>query len=167
MIKKILCILLVFSMLNLNFLAATPLERGTMFIVRLLSTVKSNSKETISAIVDNDVKGKNGEILIKRGTPVQTSIKQEKARGCGRGGFVELKYISMTSVDGQTILLNGSSSETGKNKKGLAIGLGVGLNFTFLPIIGLAFLSIKGESATIEAGTISNVFVMNDYNIEN
>ena len=73
----------------------------------------------------------------------------------------------MTSVDGQTILLNGSSSETGKNKKGLAIGLGVGLTFTFLPIIGLAFLSIKGESATIEAGTISNVFVMNDYNIEN
>ena len=79
MIKKILSIVLVFSMLNLNFLAATPLERGTMFIVRLLSTVKSNSKETISAIVDNDVKGKNGEILIKRGTPVQTSIKQEKA----------------------------------------------------------------------------------------
>ena len=92
MIKKILSIVLVFSMLNLNFLAATPLERGTMFIVRLLSTVKSNSKETISAIVDNDVKGKNGKILIKRGTPVQTSIKQEKARGCGRGGFVELKY---------------------------------------------------------------------------
>ena len=50
MIKKILSIVLVFSMLNLNFLAATPLERGTMFIVRLLSTVKSNSKETISAI---------------------------------------------------------------------------------------------------------------------
>ena len=63
MIKKILSIVLVFSMLNLNFLAATPLERGTMFIVRLLSTVKSNSKETISAIVDNDVKGKNGKIL--------------------------------------------------------------------------------------------------------
>ena len=73
MIKKILSIVLVFSMLNLNFLAATPLERGTMFIVRLLSTVKSNSKETISAIVDNDVKGKNGKILIKRGTPVQSA----------------------------------------------------------------------------------------------
>ena len=81
MIKKILSIVLVFSMLNLSLLAAAPLDRGTMLMVRLLSTVKSNSKETISVIVDNDVKGKNGEILIKRGTPVQTSIKQEKARG--------------------------------------------------------------------------------------
>ena len=51
-------------MLNLSLLAAAPLDRGTMLMVRLLSTVKSNSKETISVIVDNDVKGKNGEILI-------------------------------------------------------------------------------------------------------
>ncbi|MBS6269828.1 MAG: hypothetical protein KH586_12965 [Tannerella sp.] len=167
MIKKILSVVLAFSMLNLNLLAAAPLDRGTMFIVRLLSTVKSNSKETISTIVDNDVKGKNGEILIKRGTPVQTSIKREKAKGCGRAGFVELKCISTTSVDGQTILLEGSSSATGKDNKGLAIGLGVGLGVTFLPVIGFAFLAIKGESATIEAGTIFNVFVMNDYNIEN
>ena len=62
MIKKILSIVLVFSMLNLSLLAAAPLDRGTMLMVRLLSTVKSNSKETISVIVYNDVKGKNGEI---------------------------------------------------------------------------------------------------------
>lgn len=167
MIKKILSVVLAFSMLNLNLLAAAPLDRGTMLIVRLLSTVKSNSKNSVSAIVDNDVKGKNGEILIKRGTPVQTSIKREKAKGCGRAGFVELKCISTTSVDGQTILLEGSSSATGKDNKGLAIGLGVGLGVTFLPVIGFAFLAIKGEPGIIEPSIISNVFVMNDYNIEN
>lgn len=167
MIKRILSVVLVFSMLNLNLIASVPLDRGTMLIVRVLSSVKSNSKEAVSAIVENDVKGKNGEILIKRGAPVQTSIKREKARGCGRAGSIEVKCISTTSVDGQTVLLEGNFSETGKNNKGLAIGLGVGLGVTFLPMVGFAFLAIKGEPAVIEPGIISNVFVINDYSIKN
>lgn len=166
MIKKVLCLFLALSMLNLDLFAAVPLDRGTMLVVRLLSSVKSNSKESASVIIENDVKGKNGEILIKKGTLVQTSIKREKAKGCGRPGSVDMKCISTTAVDGQTILLDGGCSETGRNNKGLAFGLGIGLGVTFLPMVGFAFLAIHGESATIEPGIISNIFIMNDYNIE-
>ena len=53
----------------------------------------------------------------------------------------------------------------GKNKKGLATGLGVGLGCTFvLPVIGLALLAIKGGDAKIESNTsLPAVFVASDY----
>lgn len=58
-------------------------------------------------------------------------------------------------------------SKEGDSKKGLAIGLGVGLGVTVLPFVGFAFLAIKGEQAVIEANTIiPSVFVMNDYTIQ-
>ena len=117
-------------------------------------------------IVENDVKDKAVNTLIKRGTPVQLQIEKKKAKGCGKAGYVNIKCISTTSVDGQNISLEGSMDSEGDNKKGLAIGLGVGLGLTFLPFVGFGFLAIKGEQAKIQANTIMpNVFIMNDYEI--
>ena len=80
---------------------------------------------------------------------------------------MNIKCISTQAVDGQSITLEGSISDEGNSKKGLAVGLGVGLGLTFLPFVGFAFLAIKGEKATIESNTIiPTVFVMNDYTIE-
>ena len=127
----------------------------------------SKNEGSPSTIVENDVKSKDGRVLIKRGTPVQLQIDRQKARGVGKPGSVTVKCVSTNAVDGQSILLEGSVSGEGNDKKGLSIGLGVGLGLTFLPGVGFAFLAIKGEQAVIENNTIiPTVFVMNDYSVE-
>lgn len=166
MVKKIIASLLAVLMFSWNIYAA-PLERGTVLTVRITSPISSKSDGNApSALVENDVKDKNGVVLIKRGTPVQLQVERKKAKGVGKGGYVIAKCVSTTAVDGQTITLEGSVDSEGDNKKGLAIGLGVGLGLTLLPFVGFAFLAIKGEQATIANNTlIPSVFVMNDYNV--
>lgn len=164
--KAITCAMALFVM-NLSIFANAPLERGTSLSVRITSLVSSQSKgDSPTAIVENDVKDKTGNILIKRGTPVTLQVERKKAKGCGKAGFVNIKCISTTAVDGQNISLEGNVNSEGDDRKGLAIGLGVGLGLTFLPFVGFAFLAIKGEAAKIQSNTIiPNVFVMNDYSI--
>lgn len=167
MIKKYVIVALSALMTNLTVFASTPLERGTTLSVRIISQVTSKNEGSPSAIVENDVKSKDGMVLIKRGTPVQLQIDRQKARGVGKPGSVTVKCVSTNAVDGQSILLEGSVSGEGNDKKGLSIGLGVGLGLTFLPGVGFAFLAIKGEQAVIENNTIiPTVFVMNDYSVE-
>lgn len=167
MFKRIFALIMAVSMVNLSLLASTPLERGTSLSVRITSQITSKKSSTASAIVENDVKGKNGKIVIKRGTPVQLQLNKKSARGCGKAGYVSVKCISTQATDRQNITLEGNISDEGENRKGLAIGLGVGLGLTVLPFVGLAFLAIKGQNAVIESNTIiPNVFVMNDYTIE-
>ncbi len=167
MIKKYVIVALSALMTNLTVFASTPLERGTTLSVRITSQVTSKNEGSPSAIVENDVKSKDGRVLIKRGTPVQLQIDRQKARGVGKPGSVTVKCVSTNAVDGQSILLEGSVSGEGNDKKGLSIGLGVGLGLTFLPGVGFAFLAIKGEQAVIENNTIiPTVFVMNDYSVE-
>lgn len=165
--KKTMSLVMAFLMLNLSVFAGSPLNRGTSLSVRIISSISSkNDGVSPSAIVENDVKDKAGNTLIKRGTPVQLQIEKKKAKGCGKAGYVNIKCISTTFVDGQNISLEGSMDSEGDNKKGLAIGLGVGLGLTFLPFVGFGFLAIKGEQAKIQANTIMpNVFIMNDYEI--
>ena len=167
MIKKYVIVALSALMTNLTVFASTPLERGTTLSVRITSQVTSKNEGSPSAIVENDVKSKDGRVLIKRGTPVQLQIDRQKARGVGKPGSVTVKCVSTNAVDGQSILLEGSVSGEGNDKKGLSVGLGVGLGLTFLPGVGFAFLAIKGEQAVIENNTIiPTVFVMNDYSVE-
>lgn len=167
MIKKYVIVALSALMTNLTVFASTPLERGTTLSVRITSQVTSKNEGSPSAIVENDVKSKDGRVLIKRGTPVQLQIDRQKARGVGKPGSVTVKCVSTNAVDGQSILLEGSVIGEGNDKKGLSIGLGVGLGLTFLPGVGFAFLAIKGEQAVIENNTIiPTVFVMNDYSVE-
>ena len=168
MFKKCFSVAMAILMTNLCVFASSPLNSGKTLPVRITSEITSKSKTTPSAIVDNDVKGKDGRILIKRGTPVMLQVESVNKRGCGRAGEVKVKCISTTAVDGQTIMLSGGElQKEGKNKKGLAIGLGVGLGYTFLPGVGLAFLAIKGDDAKIESNElIPVVFIASDYEID-
>lgn len=166
MMKKCLAIILAILMFNMNIFAAIPLERGTMLSVRITSPIDSKQKTSVTAMVENDVRNRVGDIVIKRGTPVLLQVNRKKAKGCGKAGLLDVKCISTTAIDGQSITLEGSEAREGNCKKGLAIGLGVGLGLTFLPFVGFAFLALKGGQAAIEANTIiHNVVVMNDYTI--
>ena len=165
--KRLLSSIMALLILNVSIFASTPLTRGTSIQVRITSGVSSKINGTSpSAVVENDVKDRNGDVLIKRGTPVQLQVHQKQAKGCGRPGYVNIKCISTTAVDGQYISLEGNIDSEGDDKKGLAVGLGVGLGLTFLPFVGFAFLAIKGEQAKIQSNAIiSNVVVLNDYYI--
>lgn len=169
--KKRNVLLLVGALLNMNIFAGTPLPRGKNVLVRITSEINSkySTSQNTLAVVDADVKNANGSVLIKAGTPVELQVNAKKARGCGRAGALSVSCVSTTAVDGQRIILNASSiNAEGKNKKGLAIGLGVGTGATIiLPVIGLAFLAIKGGNATIPANTLlNNVITGADYEIE-
>ena len=160
--RNFLALTMALATLNLSVFAATPLTRGTMLNVKIGSTIDSKHKSTSAAYVDTDVRNAQGCVVIKRGTPVEIAVTRKKARGCGRAGEIMVRCLSTTAIDGQTIMLLGEMSEEGQQRKGLAIGLGVGLGLFFWPLISL--LAIKGKQAVVEADTtIPNVMVTNDY----
>lgn len=167
--KRFIAFFMALLMLSINVFAVTPdfnLKRGTTFSVRVISPINSKGKGTPSAVVDNDVYGSDGKVLIKRGETVQLQVQKKKAKGCGRAGYVSVNCVSTTATDGQNISLSGVIEDEGNKKLGLALGLGIGLGLTVLPIVGFAFLAIKGEQANIETNTlIPSVTVMGDYAI--
>lgn len=167
--KRFLAIFMAFLMLCADLFAVVPdynLKRGTTLSVRLMSSASSKGKTTPTAVVDNDVYSPDGKLLIKRGESVALQVNKQKARGCGKAGYVSVTCVSTTAADGQNISLNGVIEQEGQKKLGLALGLGIGLGLTVLPFVGFAFLAIKGGQATIDANTlIPNVTVMGDYNI--
>lgn len=63
--------------------------------------------------------------------------------------------------------MSGGIEQDGENRQGAAIGLGVGLGLTFLPLGGFFFLCLKGEKVDIPAGTtIFGVTVTDNYDID-
>lgn len=107
-----------------------------------------------------------GETVIVQGTPVILSINKRKAKGVGKTSYLQIRCISTTAVDGQTILLSGNIEQDGENRQGVAIGLGVGLGLTFFTFGRFFFLCIKGEKVDIPAGTtIFGITIMDNYDI--
>lgn len=164
MIKKCMTVAMAMSVLNLSLFAGTPLVRGTQIPVRLTSDVTSRSGDTPTAVVEKDVLSRDGQVLIKQGTPVETQLERQKARGCGRPGSLSLKMVATKSVDGQRIVLEGTNEREGLNKKGQVIGLGVGLGVFIWPC--LFILCKKGGEAKVPVNTtLSNISVAFDYDI--
>lgn len=163
--KKItLLTLITFSVLNI--FAGGTLRNGTILIVTLTSDIKSESKTQPTFIVTNDVKDSNGNILISQGTPVLTETKTTKRKGVGKGGKIDIKFISTTSTDGQNILLNGTKNEEGESKRGKALGIGLGVGLALLPPM-LAYMAKKGDPAEIKSGTIiSTITILGEYTIK-
>lgn len=162
--KKIIVLLLIGCLFAKPSFAAL-LKRGTHIIVRLTTSANSNRNTPIMAEVASDVIIA-GETVVVQGTPVILSVNKRKAKGVGKAGYLQIGCISTTAVDGQSILLSGGIEQDGENRQGVAIGLGVGLGLTFLPLGGFFFLCIKGEKVDIPAGTtIFGVTIMDNYDI--
>ena len=141
---------------------------GKNIPVTLTSEIYSNSRasQQVSATVSNDIKADDGTVVIRRGTPVNINAEIKKAKGVGKGASVRLDIISTTAVDGQTIYLQGLFQRHGNDRKGAALGVGLGTGLTVLCPVGLFFLCIKGEKVTIPEGTIiTNVVTADTYNI--
>ena len=151
--------------MSVNAQTAT-LSNGKNIPIRLTSEIQSNSKAknptTPTAIVDADIKDDNNQyLLIRRGTPVEIAATIQKAKGVGKGAYIKLEFLSTHSVDGQLIRLQGNLIREGKNRKGTALGIGLGAGLTVCwPC--LFCLCIKGEKLTIPESTLCNNGVSND-----
>lgn len=144
--------------------AQSTLKSGSVITLRFVEEVKSNSNAA-NVVVANDVKV-DDRIIVSAGTPVQTQVTATKRRSCGIAGVLNVAFISTRATDGTLItLIGGSISREGKNKRGLAIGLGVGLGVLAWPL--LSCLVIRGGEAVIPEGTLTtNVLTANEVTIK-
>ena len=169
--KKLLFVAMFIIATNVQIFAQNTaiLNNGKTVAVRLTSQIYSNDKNPVqpTAIVDKDVRNENGDVLIRRGTPINVTSEVIKSKGMGNEASVKLNFVSTTAIDGQDIALQGIYAINGKNRKGAALGLGLGTGLTVLFPFGFFFFCIKGEPVTIPDGTIiSNVVVNDNYKIQ-
>lgn len=163
--KKITSLILALILLFNNGFAQN-LRNGQAVFVRLTNEIKTKNKlqSDVTAIVDKDVVDPlTNKILISRGTTVEMSAIIKRAKGVGKPAELKLQCLSTQAIDGQRIMLQGSYAEKGDNRKGLALGLGIGLPILFVwPAIFC--LCIKGGHIEIPSDmTIDNVVVNDNY----
>ena len=141
---------------------------GQNIPVRLMTEINSKYRTQVApyGIVDANIMDSKGEnIVISRGTPVVMDIEIQRAKGVGKAGYIKINCVSTTAVDGQRINLIGTNIAQGDDRKGLAIGLGVGLGIVVCPPCFFC-LCIKGENVVIPENTVlGNIVVNENYNI--
>lgn len=148
---------LLFSIVALFLLSTTTIyaQNKTVNVeVKIIKNIRNDNTRNISeaAVVSKDVLS-NGKVIISAGTPVNLDIESSPARGLGREGRITMNLVSTQNVNGESIKLDGSQTNSGKNRRGAAIGCGVTFGIILCPI-GLLFLCIKGQKAIIPAGSI-------------
>ena len=143
--------------------AQSVLPVGSTVPLKVIQTIKDSDKSA-SVVVSQDVK-LNGIVFIKAGTPVTTQLSTTQRKGVGKPGKITLDFISTTATNGEIVNLRGGSIyKEGRNKKGTALGLGIGLGIFCWPCLGC--LAIKGGEAEITEGTMTtNVITANEINL--
>lgn len=159
-------------MLLLPLLASAQFERpnitrGTIINVRIPSELSSaaNAQNNVSGVVNEDLFGYDGSVLIKGGAPVVLQITKKARRGVGRPGAVIIVPVSVLALDNKTILFSNSGPVyEGRSKRGAALGAGISCGLLVFPPL-FALLAIKGEDIKVPANTIIQASVANDYYI--
>jgi hypothetical protein len=163
-------ILFFVALLSISAVSAQQpnITNGQAGRVRLCSDVSSGAKfqTTPTAIIDANVTDSEGNILISRGTNVELNVSTVEHKGLGKPGEIRIDCLSTTAVDGQRIFLMGGMQSVGKEREGLAIGLGVGGGIVVFPF-GFFCLCIKGEDAYIPSNTVlPNIVIDDNYTIK-
>ena len=164
---KSLAVMLSLAVLNLSF-GSVPVEQavvlkaGTVVSLETINAIKSDKAtvgRTIDLRVTRDIEV-DGQTVIPAGSIAKGQItRSQKAKGLGKGGFLEIQIKSVTAVDGQEVYLAGGNvSEEGDDKATLAIVLGI--------FICILFLFIKGENAEIPPGFSFDSNVASTINIQ-
>lgn len=101
----------------------------------------------------------NKKTIVKAGTPAMVQIGMIKgAKVAGIKGYVELKALQVTAVDGGDLMLTGGYDQSGKSLMALSIALAA---IVFVPLIFL-----KGKQAKLEPGMVFDAMVSQPTEIE-
>lgn len=163
-VSKPVAILLALSFLFMSFKAPdgkVVLSAGTQVQLETVDLLKSDlilPGQTVDFKVTSDVIV-DEKVVIAAGTIAKGQVtRAQKAKGLGKAGFLEVRIKSVTSVDGQQVLLSGSNiNEEGEDKSTTAIVLGV--------LICILFLTKKGGNAEIPVGHEISVNVASNMKI--
>lgn len=149
-------------------IAQILLKKGSPVFIELTTEANSNKKQDVRAVVGFNVEDpQTGETLITKGTPVALAVQRKKSRGLGKGGWLQIKVISTTAIDGRQILLDGIFTKEGLDRRGTALGLGIGLGLTYLPGFGFFFLMIRGQKIVLPQGSLLyDIYVAEKYWID-
>lgn len=150
--SKTLAVMMSMAVLNMTAAPvpteAVILNAGTVIPLQTINPIKSDMAtvgRTIDLRVTRDVKV-DGKTVITAGSIAKGQVtRAQKAKGLGKAGYIELQIKSVTAVDGQEVYLTGGNiNETGDDKAGLAIVLGL--------FVCILFLLMKGKEAEFPAG---------------
>ena len=127
----------------------------------LLEKQRSGDSKRYSRVnykVDEDVTDKEGNILIRKGTPAYGTVLSSRRSGMlGRRGILDISVDYTTAVDGQKVNLRANKARSGSGNKGL---ITAGALLVAWP---LAFC--KGSNVSIDAGTTFVAYVNDSLNV--
>ena len=159
--KKAICTLAMTCLVtSSSFLALTQMPDKTVVIpdgteisavtTDTLSSKTAHEDDPITFKVDEDVII-DGSVVVAKGTIVKGVVTNGKKSGYfGRGGNLNIRVESTTTVDGQKLKVRAAKGKAGNDKTGATVALVV----LFGP---LGFLK-KGKNAEIKEGTKIKVF---------
>lgn len=160
-------------------------EDMTIEVNGKLITLRAGTPVTVEAVqtinVDNISIGQSIPVRVKFNIVAQkatliaagtmgnaTVIDLKKPKGWGKAGKVEIQVSNVPAVDNQMVPLSGIPIVLeGADKKGLAIGLAVGIGLFTLGIGAAVGFLIKGKSAEVKAGTTITGSVASDIEVDN
>jgi hypothetical protein len=154
-------LIIIFSLqLCLPVLANVVLSIGTIIQLECIETVTSENAiqgQRVRFRVVNDVKVDN-QIVIKAGTLAYGEVVSVEGKGSlGKPGNLSIQFRNVTASDGTIIPISASKIIKGKDKQTEAI-----LVTLILCVFGLF---IKGEDASLQAGTIIQADTISDVTI--
>lgn len=154
--------LLLFTLAAITARAEFNLNPDVSVKLILLEKQRSGDSKRHSRVnykVDEDVTDKNGNILIRKGTPAYGTVLNSRRAGMlGRRGSLDVSVDYTTAVDGQKVNLRSSKEKLGSGNKGL---ITAGALLVAWP---LAFC--KGSNVTIDAGTTFVAYVNDSVNVK-
>ena len=145
------------------FAEKVAVPSGTRVFIELDQLVTSKKKQNaegsfVRAHVWRDVIV-DGRNVVKAGTQAMVQVGDIKgAKVAGVKGFVELKALQVSAVDGSDVMLVGGYDRSGKSLVALSVALAV---IVFVPLIFL-----KGKQAKLQPGTIFDAMVANQVSVE-
>lgn len=142
------------------FASTVNLPAGTVVRLELAETVSSETAvvgQRVNFKVINEVK-KSGKILINGGTTaIGEIITVDKNGALGKPGTIGIQLKSVNAIDGTVVLISASKVVNGASKQTEAL-----IVTLILCIFGIF---IKGENATLQAGSIFEATTISDLNI--
>ena len=130
------------------------LEQGTPITLKVFKEIRSDEVvpgDLVELEVHTEVNVDGKNVLMATGYYAEGRITRvRKAGSFGRSGFIEIEAISAKAVDGQRVPLEGKLLyRIGKNRKGMAFGMSIGI-----PVVGV----ILGGPALVAFATVG-IFV--------